>query len=135
MYLLNTSGRPDRFFKDTRVKQEVLMKPVRSLPQVIEMLQKFFLRQPASVKNGYRFIQNFCFLDMVQNRPNHLYNSFCVGRPLWSPKKCKDKFIGNERNISITWGKDLTGFIKTSCFTRVSLKNLSGLPEILRRYK
>ncbi len=38
MYLLNISGRPDRFFKDTRVKQEVLMKPVRSLPQVIEML-------------------------------------------------------------------------------------------------
>jgi len=37
-YLLNISGRPDRFFKDTRVKQEVLMKPVRSLPQVIEML-------------------------------------------------------------------------------------------------
>ncbi len=39
-YLLNISGRPDRFFKDTRVKQEVWMKPVRSLPQVIEMLQK-----------------------------------------------------------------------------------------------
>ena len=37
-YLLNISGRPDRFFKDTRVKQEALMKPVRSLPQVIEML-------------------------------------------------------------------------------------------------
>jgi len=37
-YLLNISGRPDRFFKGTRVKQEVLMKPVRSLPQVIEML-------------------------------------------------------------------------------------------------
>ncbi len=37
-YLLNISGRPDRFSKDTRVKQEVLMKPVRSLPQVIEML-------------------------------------------------------------------------------------------------
>jgi len=40
----------------------------------------------------------------------------------------------NSSNIPITWGKDLTGFIKTSYFTRVSLKNLSGLPEILRRY-
>jgi len=30
MYLLNISGRPDRFFKDTHAKQEVLMKPVRS---------------------------------------------------------------------------------------------------------
>ncbi len=38
MYLLNISGRPDRFSEDTRVKQKVLMKPVRSLPQVIEML-------------------------------------------------------------------------------------------------
>ena len=53
-YLLNTSGRPDRFSEDTRIKQEVLMKPVRSLPQVIEMLQIsvqfFFLRQPAREK-------------------------------------------------------------------------------------
>ena len=38
-YLLSISGRPDRFSEDTRVKQEALMKPVRSLPQVIEMLQ------------------------------------------------------------------------------------------------
>jgi len=40
LYLLNISGRPDRFFEDTRAKQEVLMKPVRSLPQVIEMLHR-----------------------------------------------------------------------------------------------
>ncbi len=41
LYLLSISGRPDRFFKGTRVKQEVLVKPVRSLPQVIEMLPYF----------------------------------------------------------------------------------------------
>ena len=40
LYLLNISGRPDRFFKDTCAKQAVLMKPVRSCPQFIEMTLK-----------------------------------------------------------------------------------------------
>jgi len=37
-YLLNISGRPDRFSDGTRVKREVLLKPVRSFPQVIEKI-------------------------------------------------------------------------------------------------
>ena len=41
----------------------------------------------------------------------------------------------NKGNISINRGEDLTGFIRASCFTRVSSKNLSGLPEIMRRYE
>ncbi len=54
LYLLNISGRPDRFFKDTRVKQEVLMKPVRSFPQVIEMSLFFlFLTLP---KKGIEYL-------------------------------------------------------------------------------
>ena len=38
-------------------------------------------------------------------------------------------------NISITGGKDLTGFIKTYCFAQVSLENLSGfIHDLLRCY-
>jgi hypothetical protein len=43
--------------------------------------------------------------------------------------------LRNEGNISINWGKELTGFVRASCFTRVLQKTCQVSPEILRRYE
>jgi len=67
-------GRPDRFPCDTRVKQKVLVKPVRSLPQIIEMLH--------SHHEKHKFPQGFaaaCFPHLVNSDASFALAGYVLG--------------------------------------------------------